>query len=213
MIMNLYYKYTHIWHMDEQNIIDSFVWLSCLTNVSENNQWQKIGNIGVGLWLGKIHRRLLRMTGRLYGFDPIAAIAFVHYVCHLGFPIWLHWNPIKYIYNYTYNHHQLWYTVWTTVASWLYESPKVTSSNCLCVGPRSQVQVSLVSSWNYVAGCFGMFHLNPYWVPIIPSTAESTNQVISAYCCVGEHVAFISLVLRSDDPTFQNWINNNMQHM
>ena len=98
MIMNLYYKYTHIWHMDEQNIIDSFVWLSCLTNVSENNQWQKIGNIGVGLWLGKIHRRLLRMTGRLYGFDPIAAIAFVHYVCHLGFPIWLHWNPIKYIY-------------------------------------------------------------------------------------------------------------------
>lgn len=117
-----------------------------------------------------------------------------------------------FIYNYTYNHHQLWYTVWTTVASWLYESPKVTSSNCLCVGPRSQVQVSLVSSWNYVAGCFGMFHLNPYWVPIIPSTAESTNQVISAYYCVGEHVAFISLVLRSDDPTFQNWINN-MQHM
>ena len=58
-----------------------------------------------------------------------------------------------------------------------------------------------------------MFHLNPYWVPIIPSPAESTNQVISAYWCVGEHVAFISLVLRSDDPTFQNWINNNMQHM
>lgn len=42
------------------------------------------------------------MTGRLYGFDPIAAIAFVHYVCHLGFPIWLHWNP-NYISIFIYN--------------------------------------------------------------------------------------------------------------
>ena len=87
---------------DEQNIIDSFVWLSCLTNVSENNQGQNIGNIGVLVWLGKKYIYIEGFYGWVegYGFDPIP---FVNSVCHLGFPIWLHWNPIKYICVYIYN--------------------------------------------------------------------------------------------------------------